>query len=140
VDQQIAQLWDDIESKHLHVQRAVVAQLDEHRALRPDLDVLTATEILWTFNHPSVWHLLVRGADGPANCTSSGRAAPSAPSCSTAGSGQSGETSRILPRTGRAERAWEGLIRLRLSLDPWTSEGTTVSISGCKLQAEGVPC
>lgn len=61
VDQQIAELWDDIESKLLQVQRAVVGQLNEHDALRPDLDVPTATDILWTLNHPSVWHLVVQG-------------------------------------------------------------------------------
>lgn len=60
-DHQIAQLWDDIESKLLGVQRAVVDQLDELDALRPDLGAQTACDVLWTLNHPSVWHLLVRG-------------------------------------------------------------------------------
>ncbi len=60
VDEQIATLWDNIESKLLHVQRAVVGQLDERLALRPVLDVSTATDILWTLNHPHLWHLLVR--------------------------------------------------------------------------------
>jgi len=61
VDRQIAQLWEDIESKLLTVQRAVVGQLDAIGALRRDLDVDSAADVLWTLNHPSVWHLLVRG-------------------------------------------------------------------------------
>lgn len=59
-DQQIAELWGDIESKLLQVQRAVVGQLNAQDALRPELEVPTATDILWTLNHPSVWHLVVR--------------------------------------------------------------------------------
>lgn len=61
VDSHIAQLWDDIESKLLKVQRAVVGQLEAIGALRRDLGVESATDVLWTLNHPSVWHLLVRG-------------------------------------------------------------------------------
>jgi AcrR family transcriptional regulator len=60
VDPTIASLWDDIESKLLHVQRAVVVQLDEQRALQAGLEVATATDILWSLNHPSLWHLIVR--------------------------------------------------------------------------------
>lgn len=59
-DPQIAELWDDIESKLLHVQRAVVDQLDRQDALRPDLAPAMAADVLWTLNHPSMWHLLVR--------------------------------------------------------------------------------
>ncbi|CAN5614811.1 hypothetical protein BH20ACT17_BH20ACT17_05700 [soil metagenome] len=29
------------------------------KALRPDLDVTRATDILWTLNHPDLWQLLV---------------------------------------------------------------------------------
>ena len=61
VDSQIAELWGDIESKLLTVQRAVVGQLDALGALRQDLSVESASDVLWTLNHPSVWHLLVRG-------------------------------------------------------------------------------
>ena len=61
VDSQIAQLWYDIESKLLSVQRAVVGQLDAIGALRQDLVAESATDVLWTLNHPSLWHLLVRG-------------------------------------------------------------------------------
>jgi hypothetical protein len=61
VDSQISQLWQDIEAKLLNVQRAVVGQLGAIGALRQDLDAESATDVLWTLNHPSLWHLLVRG-------------------------------------------------------------------------------
>ena len=37
----------------------MVATLDEAGALRPGLDAPTATDILWTLNHPEVWQILV---------------------------------------------------------------------------------
>jgi len=60
VDGQIAELWDDIEAKLLYVQGAVVGQLEAIGALRQDLAVESAIDVLWTLNHPSIWHLLVR--------------------------------------------------------------------------------
>jgi AcrR family transcriptional regulator len=60
VDVEIASLWTGIQAKLLEVQRSVVEQLAEARALSPGLDVAKATDILWTLNHPTVWHLLVR--------------------------------------------------------------------------------
>ena len=59
-DTEIAELWSRIQTKLLDVQRSVVEQLDEQDALASGLDVATATDILWTLNHPTVWHLLVR--------------------------------------------------------------------------------
>lgn len=59
-DVEIATLWHGIQAKLLDVQRSVVEQLVENRALASSLDVATATDILWTLNHPSVWRLLVR--------------------------------------------------------------------------------
>lgn len=59
-DPEIATLWQDIQAKLLRVQRAVVDQLDADSALRPSLAAGEAADILWTLNHPSVWHLLVR--------------------------------------------------------------------------------
>jgi AcrR family transcriptional regulator len=59
-DPEIAALWSRIQVKLLDVQRAVVEQLKERDALASGLDVATATDILWTLNHPTVWHLLVR--------------------------------------------------------------------------------
>lgn len=59
-DPEIATLWSRIQMKLLDVQRSVVEQLKEQDALARGLDVGTATDILWTLNHPTVWHLLVR--------------------------------------------------------------------------------
>jgi AcrR family transcriptional regulator len=59
-DTEIAALWDRIEAKLLDVQRSVVEQLAEQGALASRLDPATATDVLWTLNHPTVWHLLVR--------------------------------------------------------------------------------
>ena len=60
VDPEIAALWGRIQMKLLDVQRSVVEQLKEKDALARGLDVDTATDVLWTLNHPTVWHLLVR--------------------------------------------------------------------------------
>jgi len=59
-DPEIATLWGGIEAKLLRVQRAVVDELDALGALRPPLEAAEAADTLWTLNHPSVWHLLVR--------------------------------------------------------------------------------
>jgi AcrR family transcriptional regulator len=52
VDDDIAALWARIESEFHANQRAIV----ESMGLR---DADRATDILWTLNHPDVWHLLV---------------------------------------------------------------------------------
>jgi AcrR family transcriptional regulator len=52
VDDDIAALWARIETEFHANQRAIV----ESMAV-PDAD--RATDILWTLNHPDVWHLLV---------------------------------------------------------------------------------
>jgi AcrR family transcriptional regulator len=59
-DPEISSLWDQIEAKLLTVQSAVVTLLKDSRALPEGLDEESATDILWTLHHPSVWHLLVR--------------------------------------------------------------------------------
>jgi AcrR family transcriptional regulator len=59
-DPEIAALWEEIQAKLLRVQRAVVDQLDAVGALRSALEADEAADVLWTLNHPSVWHLLVR--------------------------------------------------------------------------------
>jgi AcrR family transcriptional regulator len=58
-DPEIAILWHDIEAKLLRVQRAIVDQLDETNSLAPGLTARDAADVLWTLNHPTVWHLLV---------------------------------------------------------------------------------
>jgi AcrR family transcriptional regulator len=58
-DPDVAALWDRIQTDFYGVQRPIVEALRKNEALRPDLDVTRATDILWTLNHPDVWHLLV---------------------------------------------------------------------------------
>jgi hypothetical protein len=40
-------------------QRVIVDSFNAKRALKPTLDPDRATDILWTFNHPSQWQQLV---------------------------------------------------------------------------------
>ena len=58
-DPDIATLWDRIQTDFHANQRAIVESLHEKGALRPDLDVERAADVLWTLNHPNVWQLLV---------------------------------------------------------------------------------
>jgi AcrR family transcriptional regulator len=58
-DEEIGQLWSRIQTEFHANQRAVVASLREKGALRDGIDVDAATDILWTLNHPSLYHLLV---------------------------------------------------------------------------------
>ena len=60
VDPEIAQLWEDIQAKLLHVARALAGHLDEQGALRPDRPAAAAADVLWALNHPAMWQLLVR--------------------------------------------------------------------------------
>jgi AcrR family transcriptional regulator len=55
----IEALWSRIQTDFHEIQRPIVAALDERDALRPELDVARATDLLWTLNHPDLWHLLV---------------------------------------------------------------------------------
>ena len=59
VDPDVAALWSRIQADFYDIQRPIVEALHEKKALRPDLDVTRATDILWTLNHPDLWHLLV---------------------------------------------------------------------------------
>jgi AcrR family transcriptional regulator len=58
-DPDAAALWNLIQTDFHDNQRVIVESLHARRALRPDLDVTRATDILWTLNHPDVWLLLV---------------------------------------------------------------------------------
>jgi len=58
-DAEIGELWRRIQADYHGNQRAVVESLWEKQALDPSLDVDRAADILWTINHPDVWHLLV---------------------------------------------------------------------------------
>jgi AcrR family transcriptional regulator len=55
----IEALWARIESDFYVNQRAIVEVLDAKGALRDGLDVARAADIMWTLNHPDLWHLLV---------------------------------------------------------------------------------
>jgi AcrR family transcriptional regulator len=52
-------LWNLIQTDFYENQRVIIESLDAKHALRDGLDVARATDILWTFNHPDVWFLLV---------------------------------------------------------------------------------
>jgi AcrR family transcriptional regulator len=58
-DPDIAELWRRIQTDFHDNQRAVVEGLAGTGALKPELDVDSATDILWTINHPSTYWLLV---------------------------------------------------------------------------------
>jgi AcrR family transcriptional regulator len=59
VDPDSGDLWRLIQSDFHANQRIVVESLAGKGALRADLDVARATDILWTLNHPDTWLLLV---------------------------------------------------------------------------------
>jgi AcrR family transcriptional regulator len=63
VDADAAALWGRIESEFYDNQRRIVQALHDSGALRPGLDVDRGADIMWTLNHPELWHLLV-GARG----------------------------------------------------------------------------
>ena len=54
-------LWNRIQAEFYDLQRPIVEALRRKQALRPELDVTRATDLLWTLNHPDLWQLLVRG-------------------------------------------------------------------------------
>src|SRR3954451_18306657 len=58
-DADSAALWRRIKDAFPPSQRAVVDTIEAKGALAPGLDAARAADILWTLNHPDVWHLLV---------------------------------------------------------------------------------
>lgn len=60
---ELAELWALIQSDFYANQRVIAQQLYDAGAVRPELTLDQATDILWTLNHPDVWLLLV-GARG----------------------------------------------------------------------------
>jgi AcrR family transcriptional regulator len=58
-DPDVGALWDLIQRDFHANQRTIVETLHAKGALRPDLDVARATDILWTLNHPDLWQHLV---------------------------------------------------------------------------------
>jgi hypothetical protein len=59
VDPDIATLWERIEADFHANQRGIVETLHAAKALPRGLGVARGTDILWTLNHPDLWHLLV---------------------------------------------------------------------------------
>jgi AcrR family transcriptional regulator len=62
-DSDAAELWRRIETDFYDNQRRFVQTLHDKGALRPGLGVDRGADIMWTLNHPELWHLLV-GARG----------------------------------------------------------------------------
>jgi AcrR family transcriptional regulator len=58
-DPDIAALWQRIQDDFYANQRSIVDALQAKQALSPDLDAARGADILWTLNHPDLWHLLV---------------------------------------------------------------------------------
>jgi AcrR family transcriptional regulator len=58
-DREIGALWSRIQTEFYDNQRSIVKALHDDHALRADLDVDRAADIMWTLNHPNVWQLLV---------------------------------------------------------------------------------
>src|SRR5215218_1616607 len=58
-DPDIAALWSRIQSDFYDNQREIVKALQAKGALRSGLGVARAADILWSLNHPDLWHLLV---------------------------------------------------------------------------------
>jgi AcrR family transcriptional regulator len=58
-DSELAALWERIQAEFHENQRTVVETLAARKALRADLDVERATDVLWALNHPSLYWLLV---------------------------------------------------------------------------------
>jgi AcrR family transcriptional regulator len=56
-DPEIGAMWDEFTRDFYENQRLVIERFDADGALK--VDVNRATDILWTINHPAVYHLLV---------------------------------------------------------------------------------
>jgi AcrR family transcriptional regulator len=59
-DPALADLWDRIETEFRAVLAGVAERLDALGSLAPGVDLTSATDLLWTLNHPDTWYLLVR--------------------------------------------------------------------------------
>ena len=59
VEADSAALWQLIQSDFYENQRTIIATIHDRGGLRSGLDPTTATDILWSLNHPDMWILLV---------------------------------------------------------------------------------
>jgi AcrR family transcriptional regulator len=57
----LADLWARIETEFRAILAGVAQRLDALGSLAPGIDATSATDLLWTLNHPDTWQLLVRG-------------------------------------------------------------------------------
>jgi AcrR family transcriptional regulator len=57
-DRDIGALWSRIQTEFHDNQRGIVQSIAAKGALAPELDVATATDILWALNHPNLYALL----------------------------------------------------------------------------------
>lgn len=61
VDPDVGALWDRIQTEFRENQRNIIASIAQKDALKPNLDVEHAADILWTINHGDLWqHLVIR--------------------------------------------------------------------------------
>ena len=58
-DPEIAQLWRRFQDEFHQLQTVVVTSLADKGALKPGLSVPDAADMLWSLNHPALYHLLV---------------------------------------------------------------------------------
>jgi AcrR family transcriptional regulator len=58
-DPQIADLWRQFQDEFLHLQTQVVKSLTDKGALLEGVSVSEGADLLWSLNHPSLYHLLV---------------------------------------------------------------------------------
>lgn len=66
VDPDVGALWDRIQTEFRENQRNIIASIAEKDALKPNLDIERAADILWTINHGDLWqHLVVRRGWSP---------------------------------------------------------------------------
>jgi AcrR family transcriptional regulator len=59
-DPALADLWYQIETEFRIVLAGVAERLDALESLAPGVDAASATDLLWTLNHPDTWYLLTR--------------------------------------------------------------------------------
>jgi len=58
-DPDVDVLWRRIQSEFYDTMRPLIEAVEARGGLAPGLDVTRGTDILWTLNHPDLWHLLV---------------------------------------------------------------------------------
>jgi len=57
----LADLWNRIETEFRAILAGVAERLDTLGSLAAGIDATSATDLLWTLNHPDTWQLLIEG-------------------------------------------------------------------------------